>query len=292
MDPAVPFTEGVLVYFPSKEDISAGGDDGRIRVEYVAPTWFEIQALVIARNQLAFYLKASDSIIKPTPLPPLLKSRDCEFCYQASECMIYHKAIEDGSAESSGVPDLFSFVTNHLTQSNIEYFRHWDHLINLESSIVTDRTSAKKLWLVDGSDRILTEDSSLDEFMLTMILSESHASELDTSITKPGEGPYLLVLRRNHNAVRSEDLGRFSVGDRVHISVVATRTHSSQPNAMDMEDLIANNTFEKDRGKSKSKYFAENVIPNVTIGNVMSYSKDLNEINVSIASYPSTRVLK
>lgn len=70
----------------------------------------------------------------------MLKNRSCESCFYAAECMTYHIVHEKGTEGTSGVPSLFQYLTKHLTQNQISYFRHWDELISLES-VVTDHNS-------------------------------------------------------------------------------------------------------------------------------------------------------
>ena len=42
-------------------------------------------------------------------LPPVIRrARDCGMCFQNSECMLYHRAVEGGDEESSGLePGVF-----------------------------------------------------------------------------------------------------------------------------------------------------------------------------------------
>ena len=41
--------------------------------------------------------------------------------------------VHGGSAESSGLGDLFDSNTHHLTTAHRDFLRHWDWLIDLEA---------------------------------------------------------------------------------------------------------------------------------------------------------------
>jgi DNA replication ATP-dependent helicase Dna2 len=44
--------------------------------------------------------------------------------------------MENGTEQSSGMPDLFESKTRHLSPSQIEYLKKWEALIELEKSDV------------------------------------------------------------------------------------------------------------------------------------------------------------
>lgn len=108
------------------------------KVDLIKPSWSEVRALIMSRNKLATFIRdaalgVNSSGASKSPLPPLLQSHfDCQYCYQAAECLIYH-ALEGGTAVSSGVKELFSYVLKGITPSQLSYFRHWDELLNLEA---------------------------------------------------------------------------------------------------------------------------------------------------------------
>ena len=64
------------------------------------------------------------------PLPPMLyQSSDCERCYQASECMVLHAAVEAGNTDSSRVPELFKYALKGVSSSHIQYLTHWERYV-------------------------------------------------------------------------------------------------------------------------------------------------------------------
>ena len=45
-------------------------------------------------------------------VPSLIQRiNECQYCYQAAECLTYHAAIEGGNDVSSGVGNLFKHIT-------------------------------------------------------------------------------------------------------------------------------------------------------------------------------------
>lgn len=119
---------GLIVYLSPEET----------KVDLIKPSWSEVRALIMSRNKLATFIRDVSLGVNSTgasksPLPPLLHSPfDCQYCYQASECMTYH-AVDGGTATSSGVKELFSYVLKGITPSQLSYFKHWDELLNLEA---------------------------------------------------------------------------------------------------------------------------------------------------------------
>ncbi|KAL5560584.1 hypothetical protein UlMin_036795 [Ulmus minor] len=101
----------------------------------------DLIGLIMRRNELATdLLKASTMQV----LPPMLQSQSiCKSCRHLNACTIYHK-VHGGSAESSGLGDLFESNTHHLTAAHGVFLRHWDWLIDLEAKEM--ELSKKKIW--------------------------------------------------------------------------------------------------------------------------------------------------
>ncbi|KAL6069587.1 Tripartite DNA replication factor [Balamuthia mandrillaris] len=102
-------------------------------------------AILSQRNQMATFLAKQDR------LPPMLKSRICQYCHQLETCALYHKALENGNAESSSLGALFDEKTGHLKPHHIEYFLKWDRLIELEGSELYKHR--KEIWTMTGEER-------------------------------------------------------------------------------------------------------------------------------------------
>ncbi|XP_062097786.1 DNA replication ATP-dependent helicase/nuclease JHS1 [Humulus lupulus] len=101
----------------------------------------DLIGLIMRRNDLATdILKALTTQV----LPPMLQSLNmCKGCRHLYGCTIYHK-VHGGSAESSGLGDLFDSNTHHLTTSHGSFLRHWDWLIDLEAKEI--QLSKNKIW--------------------------------------------------------------------------------------------------------------------------------------------------
>lgn len=89
----------------------------------------ELRGIIIRRNELAFYINSDR-------FPPTLRDdmRSCQWCHQLDNCVLYHRAVENGTIESSGMGKLFEARVTHLTEDHIKYFLKWDKLIDLEKS--------------------------------------------------------------------------------------------------------------------------------------------------------------
>lgn len=84
--------------------------------ELVSPAAAELRALILARNRHAAGMAKIGRVGLVTgqaagrgeqggaALPPVIRrARECGKCFQNSECMLYHRAVEGGDEESSGL---------------------------------------------------------------------------------------------------------------------------------------------------------------------------------------------
>lgn len=66
----------------------------------------EVRSLLLARNELATYLSSSGSV-----LPPMVRDpHTCQRCDHVQTCVLFHKAVEQGDARSSGLGETFTKV--------------------------------------------------------------------------------------------------------------------------------------------------------------------------------------
>ena len=118
------YDKGLLVYFPGPE------------TEGILQHRIHLRGLISTRNLLAselIKLQQPGDLARVDLLPPMLRNlRDCEKCFSSSECVLYHAAAEGGTAESSGLDDFFNQKLAHLAKSDLEYFSHWNYLLDLE----------------------------------------------------------------------------------------------------------------------------------------------------------------
>ena len=67
--------------------------------------------------------------------------------------MLFHKSIEKGVASTSGVAELFTDLTSHLTTADLEYFTKWYELSILEASYNENVSQDKYFWLESPVNR-------------------------------------------------------------------------------------------------------------------------------------------
>jgi hypothetical protein len=79
---------------------------------------------------------------------------------------------------------LSQHFTSHLNNADMNYFRHWDRLIDLEKHAVS-KDIAVKSWLIESSEREKTDGDSISSLVLdkssltTLINSEKSAANED-----------------------------------------------------------------------------------------------------------------
>lgn len=166
----------------------------------------EKRSILIKRNEIARNLSLEK---RQLTLPPLIqKTRTCKRCDQNGTCMLYFKAMEKGDASTSGVDELFSELTSHLGEEELDYFTKWYSLSILEASSESSGSKNKYLWKKSPAQR------ELDGICFSGMINTSYEfSEL--------EQKYLYRFKRKENhsnlkdSLKSVPLG---VGERVIIS--------------------------------------------------------------------------
>lgn len=193
-DGALP-SSGLLLY------LSAEG----LHTEVVTCEPRELRHLVLARNRYAIAQADSDRL--GTLPAPLRNPGECNKCYSSASCMLVQKALEGGSEEESGTPQLFSASTDHLLPHHLAYFRSWDSMIEAEAKAA--ERGRRRIWLRTG--RVTEEDTG----------------QCLSGLKWAGEAP---SLGDNHNHVHRftrdsppalTSLG-MSIGDMVIISMEGT----------------------------------------------------------------------
>ncbi len=178
---------------------------------------------------------------------------DCSYCYQAAECLVTHAATEGGTALSSGVQELFSYVLTGITSAQLSYYKHWDELLTLEA---TATGSVNLPW---ASGHHTNHSGSGDKCMTNLVLqsctpvdsnnnhdaknkqsgvTSSKSSYLLTfsctnvvpivpTLTTSGNSAQLLQLlaQDEYSTANTTATATLSVNDHVHVSV-ETDLHS------------------------------------------------------------------
>ncbi|KAG1700799.1 hypothetical protein DVH05_011686 [Phytophthora capsici] len=142
--------EGLLIYVPP------------IETNRITAMATHIRGLIMARNNFASAIakvKSMGSSTSAQDFPPMIRNRsDCERCFQVDECILHHAATENGTAESSGLDELFTLKTKHLGEADLLYFKKWNRLIDLEQQHAEKNLRA--LWLQVGWKREKSQESS------------------------------------------------------------------------------------------------------------------------------------
>ncbi|KAK9453732.1 DNA replication factor Dna2-domain-containing protein [Dipodascopsis uninucleata] len=106
----------------------------------------EIRGLIIGRNEVA------RNLVYPNILIPMsLNSYTCRHCFSTQSCLTYHKTIENGTSETSGLGSFFDEVTGHITKEDSKFFKHWDNLISTEE--LNMMKFRQEIWLMNETER-------------------------------------------------------------------------------------------------------------------------------------------
>lgn len=125
---------GILYYTESSE------------ISRVPAIRHELMHMVMKRNELASYVR------QRVELPSMLKSPHlCGKCYAQKPCFIYHKLIEDGNGETSGMREKFEEVVRHLNPSHAVFLKKWDGLLTREEKDVVKLR--RELWTMQSGQR-------------------------------------------------------------------------------------------------------------------------------------------
>lgn len=75
----------------------------------------------------------------------------CGKCYAQSSCFLYHKLVDDGNGETSGMGETFDNVAKHLTPIHQLFFQKWDDLITKEEKVAMKLR--RELWTMQSDER-------------------------------------------------------------------------------------------------------------------------------------------
>lgn len=81
----------------------------------------------------------------------LKKPRICNQCYAKSFCFAYHKLVDDGDGETSGMGKAFMDIVEHLTPTHQTFFKKWDALLTLEEKDMMK--FRRELWTMLSTER-------------------------------------------------------------------------------------------------------------------------------------------
>lgn len=97
----------------------------------------EMRSLLMQRNSVARYLDNQEGQMS---LPGVLKDKHtCQRCPYLHQCVLCHSSIERGTAETSGLGDVFGEAVSHLSPSHLSFFEHWLGLAQEEQRCVSEK---------------------------------------------------------------------------------------------------------------------------------------------------------
>ncbi|KAI9794693.1 MAG: Tripartite DNA replication factor [Piccolia ochrophora] len=164
----------------------------------------ELLQMIMQRNELACYVR--DRL----ELPGMLKNpHTCSRCYAKVPCFIYHKLMDDGNGETSGLHDKFEEVVRHLKPQDQMFFKRWDDLITKEETEML--RFRRELWTMISADR-----EKLGRCFANVIIEAGSAQE-DQDAPKINRYRYTL-LKQHPGAGFSFVESQITVGEPIVIS--------------------------------------------------------------------------
>ncbi|CAJ0752100.1 24653_t:CDS:2 [Entrophospora sp. SA101] len=241
-----------LLYYPKSNDCATTG-----KMYAVNASHEDLKALVIRRNEVAYYAKNGQI------LPPMLKNEYvCKNCFVRSSCLLYHKAVEKGNEETSGLGMLFKQETGHLNNKYSKFFGKWDNIIHKED-METDAVYVRQhIWNKPAIEReivgqCLTDmklelesviDNSKSEESLSSEKDQQYALALGNVYSLSSDAIWLSLDRVPFNGIRHEE--DFDI-ESCHTFVSSLNSSSSNSSGdNDKYNSIITTTFRIDRDES------------------------------------------
>ncbi|KAI9438474.1 Dna2-domain-containing protein [Lactarius indigo] len=209
-----PVDLGLLYYTQSEEVIS------------VPATRHELRALIGVRNMIAEWMARrfrgfGHAVLKDEApfLPPTINSEQlCGRCYALDACMLYRRAVENVTDETSQIADIYAEKTGHLSQSHADFFKTWERLIALEERDMM--RFKKELWVLGADEREMLGRCFADMMLDTSPVTEGPVNaSVNAGTSKIHRFTYRFCRRVG---VDAESLlnGHMNVGDAVTVSVL------------------------------------------------------------------------
>ena len=106
----------------------------------------ELVPMIMQRNELASHIRHR------LKLPSMIKRPYvCNNCYAKTPCFIYHKLVDDGNGETSGMGVAFEDFVKHLNPHHQQFFKKWDALLTKEEKDVVK--FRRELWTMQSAER-------------------------------------------------------------------------------------------------------------------------------------------
>ncbi|GBG28920.1 DNA replication ATP-dependent helicase/nuclease DNA2 [Hondaea fermentalgiana] len=160
--------------------------------------------------------------IEDMKMPRVLGYRNqsslCTRCFEKVGCMTVHRALEKGTADSSGIgPDEYNAIVGHLSDSHIEFYRRWMKLIDVEAKESSGRL--RELWTMTGNAR---ENRGKCIASLKLVSSEPQDSTFASRSFRCSFQRHPLVTSEGNTSPKTHPSilqSNLSLGERVVISL-------------------------------------------------------------------------
>lgn len=252
----------------------------------------EIRHMVIQRNELACYVR------NKLELPPLIKKPFlCSKCYAQTSCFTYHKLIDGGDGETSGLKDKFEEAVRHLKPVHQIFFQKWDELLTKEErdamkfrrelwTMLSDEREALgrcfgRVYIQPGSEVENQGGPKINRYQYTFLKDKPKAgfsfSESQLTVGEP--------------IVVSDEKGHFALANGYIIKVRATRlTVAVDRRLHDMRkrqpgfNSNTNQVFNGIMEYADHESFSETLSSAGQLGNNMLYRVDKDEFSNGMAT--------
>jgi hypothetical protein len=161
---------------------------------------------------------ASITVQPPTPsdLPELLRlSRPCERCYVNKQCILLAASDDTDVTLRRTHGPLLQHFTGHLNKVELEYFRAWDRLIDLEAHVSNHNVT--KAWLMSSMERERSTGKCISSLALSDVDNQQHPL---FEQYKGDKDSFIIKLERSTDSEISTPLNtlKLDVGSRVVLS--------------------------------------------------------------------------
>ncbi|KAF8982827.1 Tripartite DNA replication factor [Haplosporangium bisporale] len=138
----------------------------------------EIRTIMIHRNKLAMYEEQNQTF------PPMLRDeRTCKRCFSSVSCMIIHKLLEGGSAETASTGPLYHVVTDHLNKNHAEFLSKWNNLLILEHGDISKFRT--QIWSMTSSTRQASGNCFSNMILVEALSDDNPSGDQDVSTSGP-----------------------------------------------------------------------------------------------------------
>ena len=176
------------------------------------------------RKENETYLTANLLKAPTANLPEVIaSSNSCERCYSNRECMLY--AASDEKSELRNHRDLISRFAGHLNEEDMEYFRKWDRLIDIEAE--SSRSGSSTPWLSKARVR----GNGVEESISGMIFDSDSSYPLGTS-----DAMVCFRRKKETKAPSSPESLNITVGSDVVISTDGNPFDSSKKSPYEKQE--------------------------------------------------------